>query len=72
LAIRRQQMRSQTAEMFAPELAAMDDAAATRVLGVVDTLTQFEAPEHLRMVGDMSLDDIRSTLIMALTRLLTA
>lgn len=72
LAVRRRQMRDQTAEMFAPELAALDDATAAEVLGAVDALTQFEAPEHLGATGQMSLPEIRSTLVGALSRLLSA
>jgi TetR/AcrR family transcriptional regulator of autoinduction and epiphytic fitness len=72
LATRRGQLRQQTAELFAPELAATDAPTAQAVLGAVDALTQFEAPEHLRTIGNMSMDEVRSTLVIAVLRLLSA
>lgn len=70
LDVRRRQMRAQSAELFAPELAAMDAPTAASVLASVDALTQFEAPEHLRLVAEMSVDEIRAALGIALARLL--
>jgi AcrR family transcriptional regulator len=72
LAARRRLLREQTAELFAPELAALDAPTAQAVLGAVDALTQFEAPEHLRSIANMSIEEIRSTLLTAVLRLLTA
>jgi AcrR family transcriptional regulator len=70
LAARRKLLRTQTATLFATELASLDAPAAEAVLASVDALTQFEAPEHLRTIGRMSMDAIRSALVISLSRLL--
>ncbi len=71
LAVRRRQLRAQTAELFAPELKALDTSTSMAVLGAVDALTQFETPEHLRAIGQMSLVEVRATLVTSLFRLLS-
>jgi AcrR family transcriptional regulator len=72
LTARRKLLRAQTAELFATELAALDPPAAEAVLASVDALTQFEALEHFKTIGEMSIEATRSAMVISLSRLLTA
>jgi AcrR family transcriptional regulator len=63
----RRQLREQTEAMFAPELAAMDNGRRRAVGATIDTLSQFESAEHLRVTRGYSLpqtsDIVRRSLL---------
>ncbi len=63
-------MGHQTARMFEPELAAMDPDQARVVELTLDTLTQFDALEHLRSGRGLDAEDVVTHLRDAVTRLL--
>jgi AcrR family transcriptional regulator len=64
-------LRTQTAAMFARELAAMSTAQRRAALSAVDTLLQFESAEHLRVRLGNSPAQANDILRRALTTLLT-
>jgi AcrR family transcriptional regulator len=64
-------LRSQTAAMFARELAAMSTPQRRAALSAVDTLLQFEGAEHLRVRLGNSQAQTTDILRRALTALLT-
>jgi hypothetical protein len=51
----RSRLRQQTETMFGPELAAMDNGRRRAVGAALDTLSQFESAEHLRVARGYTL-----------------
>jgi AcrR family transcriptional regulator len=66
----RTRLREQTEAMFAPELAAMTASRRRAAIAAVDTLLQFEAAEHLRVVLGLSNAQAVDVLRQSLTALL--
>lgn len=67
----REQLRGQVAQMFAPELDALDTAESRAVLGAVDVLCEFAGLDHLRRVRNLTDAQTRDVLVRSLTVLLT-
>jgi len=66
-----QWLASQTQQMFAPELRAMDEPAATDTERALDLLTQFDGLEHLRHRCGLPREEAVAFLQRSLRRLLT-
>jgi len=66
-----QWLSAQTQQMFAPDLRAMDEPAATDTERALDLLTQFDALEHLRHRCGLSREETAAFLQRSLRRLLT-
>jgi AcrR family transcriptional regulator len=63
-------LRSQVRKLFAPELAAMDDALAVRALAAADVLTSFESYQHLVGHRAMTATVAKSVIVDSLTAIL--
>jgi AcrR family transcriptional regulator len=67
----RDRLRDQTEAMFAPELTALDNGRRRAVGAALDTLSQFESAEHLRVARGYTLaqttDILRRTFLTLLT-----
>lgn len=64
-------LASQTQEMFAPELRAMDEPTATDTERTIDLLSQFDALEHLRHRCGLDREETAAFLQRSLLRLLS-
>lgn len=65
-------LRRQVEEMFAPELAAMEAAAAAEVAAAVDVLLEFDAVDHLRRHRRMDAAEAGRVLVRAVAALFAA
>jgi hypothetical protein len=63
-------LRSQVRRLFAPELAAVDDATAVRALAAADVLTSFESYQHLVGHRAMTATVAKSVIVDSLTAIL--
>ena len=66
-----QWLASQTQQMFAPELRAMDEPTATDTERVIDLCTQLDALDHLRHTCGLGRDEAVAFLQRTLTRILS-
>jgi AcrR family transcriptional regulator len=66
----RRQLRAQVAALFAPELVALDEAAAAALLAGIDLLASFEGWQLLRLDQHLDRADAEQRLTGALARLL--
>jgi AcrR family transcriptional regulator len=67
---RRELLRDQAAQHFAPELAGCDARRAADVLAAIEVLGQFESLELLRVQRGLSVEESRRVLVAAVTALL--